>query len=69
MKEHQAAPSIYRALVCVADGDVSAFWSFLPSDQRTEAITVINGAATKLAALSADGQLARIMRTAPGRRS
>jgi hypothetical protein len=66
--EGRAALGIYRALICIADSDASACWSFLTADQRAEALAVLDGVIEKLLTLSMQEQLARIVRTAPGRR-
>jgi hypothetical protein len=65
--EDHAAVEIYRALVCIADGDVSSFWSFLPTEQRTEAHTILDDVIEKLVALSVEEKLGAIVRA--GRRS
>jgi hypothetical protein len=67
--EHQAAIAIYRSILCLDVADYAAFWDVIADENRAEVIDYINGAATKLAALSAAEQLARIVRAAPGRRS
>jgi hypothetical protein len=67
---HQGALAIFcKAILTIADADPAAtFWESIPDETRPEAIDIINEAATKLAGLSAAGQLDRIVRAAPGRR-
>jgi hypothetical protein len=66
---HQGVLAIYRAIIRIADAELAAFWDLIPVETRPDAVNCINQAATKLAALSAAEQLARIVRTHKGSKS
>jgi hypothetical protein len=67
--EQQAAVSMYKALVCIADADPVEFWQMMFPEHHVEVLAILDAVVEKLVGLSVAERLRMIGKVAQGRRS